>query len=269
MASAEATFLKWAGGKRAQARRIARMLPVKMERYVEPFVGSAAVFFAAKGRMESAYLSDAIGELIGTYEAVKADSERVILELARLAEGHDEYEHYYEVRQSAPTGDQFKDAARMLYLNRAGYNGLYRTNRAGQFNVARGVADTADITDAAALRCAQPLLQMAHTGSHDFERTPVRAGDTVYCDPPQLGGYDRYTPEGFKRRDHERLRECAMRWHEAGAQVMITTADTVASRELYHSPAFTMTSIRSGQSIQPKARQSGRGHLLVLTTFGT
>src|SRR3954471_18243085 len=135
--------LKWAGGKRQLLgdilREVKRLKPKGIDTYYEPFVGGAAVFFALanEGLFERARLSDQNEDLIRVYSELRDDAEQVIVELEKLcAEGHSE-ETYYKVRDRRPRKGASR-AARFIYLNKTGYNGLYRVNRSGDFNVPYG-----------------------------------------------------------------------------------------------------------------------------------
>ncbi|HMJ12699.1 MAG TPA: Dam family site-specific DNA-(adenine-N6)-methyltransferase, partial [Polyangiaceae bacterium] len=179
--------LKWAGGKTQLLPEILKRLPGAIETYYEPFVGGAAVFFAlaAQGRFKRAVLSDSNPELVGLYRALQRDVDGVIRALGKYR--YDESE-YYRVRDSALPRSPAARAARLIYLNKTGYNGLYRVNRAGQFNVPFGRYRNPTICDADNLRAAARALRTAEVRVADFARVSraARAGDAVYFDPPYL-----------------------------------------------------------------------------------
>ena len=239
---AASPFVKWAGGKRNLIPAIARHFPDRVGAYWEPFVGGGAVFFTFASRIERAVLSDSNAELTTTYEVVKTDVEALIARLRRHEAAHrrragrkykDGRTYYYRVRDEAPD-DAVDVAARFIYLNKTCFNGLYRVNKSGRFNVPEGSYVNPDICNAGKLRRASKALANATVVPGDFERT-VRpsAGDFIYCDPPYDGTFTSYQAGGFAADAQRRLRDAADRWVAAGATVLLSNADTAAMRRLY------------------------------------
>ena len=261
---AHGPLLKWVGGKHNLANRIAQEMPPIMTGYHEPFAGGAAVFMAIRGRTARAMLSDAAPELMATYEAVRDRPEGVIKALRGHERNHHEEAYYYAVRDDEEPVRPEDIAARMLYLNRAGYNGLYRTNQQGRFNVARGKVQPNRICDPNSIRAWSIALQGTTLSARDFSKTEPAKGDVIYCDPPQHGGYDRYTPAGFKERDQERLRDQAVRWARAGAVVIMTNSDTPVIRSLYAGDRFTISPLDRHSSVQPQHSGRGAQNLLII-----
>jgi DNA adenine methylase len=181
-----APVLKWAGGKRQIVKQIVELLPKKIATYYEPFVGGGAVFFELfnRGTFERAVIGDKNPELVNVYQALKHDVSGVIRALKKLKEQHSE-EHYYQVRATIPRSETAR-AARVLYLNKTGFNGLYRVNRSGQFNVPFGRYDEPTIVNEPRLRAAADALANVEIVNEDFEALAKRArpGDAVYFDPP-------------------------------------------------------------------------------------
>lgn len=175
-------FLRWAGSKRKLLPRLLDSLPEHFDRYVEPFAGSACLFFAL--RPSQAVLGDINKELVNTYVEVRDRVEEVIERLTHLCRGEN---HYYRMRAVNPDSLPGPDrAARFIYLNRLCFNGLYRTNLQGQFNVPYGGERSGRIPSAQFLReCALALCGTSLMAS-SFEETLsiVRKGDFVYLDPP-------------------------------------------------------------------------------------
>ena len=228
-------FLKWAGGKQWLAQLLAQQIELAGKRYFEPFLGGGSVFFAL--RPSSALLSDNNPELINVYEVVRDDVEGLIQRLKKFRHTED---CYYRVRQSSPRSP-ISRAARFIYLNRTAWNGLYRVNRNGKFNVPMGLfAYEPDIVRAELLRRASNALQGIRTRSVDFVRAcaSVREGDVVYLDPPYTvthnnNGFLRYNEEIFSWRDQERLASLAKRLDTLGATVIVSNAAHAAVEELY------------------------------------
>ena len=230
-------FLKWAGGKRWLIKTTNKIVPPNFERYIEPFLGGAAVFFSLP---ESPYIiSDLNSELINCYEAIRADH-REIEKLLRLHQkNHCDY-YYYQVRKSRPR-TIINQAARFLYLNRTCWNGLYRVNLKGQFNVPKGTKNDVLLnTDNFENISKRLRLSGGKIMCQDFEKTLALAGegDFVFVDPPytvnhNLNGFLKYNEKIFCWEDQERLREsvdCAV---GRGAMVTMTNADHESIHKLY------------------------------------
>lgn len=198
------SFLKWAGSKRRSLSTLVEMLPPSFERYVEPFAGSACLFFAVTPK--AALLSDINAELIGSYLQLRDDVETVIAALAELPTGKSAY---YRLRAVDPrTLAPAEQAARFIFLNRHCFNGLYRTNRAGFFNVPYGQR-SGRLPPPDHLRDCSRALQTAEIAAWSFDMSlaQVRAGDFVYLDPPYCiearRVFNGYSNAAF---DHEQLK---------------------------------------------------------------
>ena len=227
-----APFVKWAGGKRLLAYRIAAAMPAHPQRYIEPFAGGAAVFFLSmRKRARECILRDANKELVTTYEVVRDQPDDLMAALEVHQAGHGR-EHYEETRSSKPA-DPVGIAARLIYLNRTTYNGLYRVNSKGEFNVGFGRYENPQICQRERLQSASRALQQVRLEHGSFEDTVVRKHDVAYCDPPYDSGFTAYTAEGFSREDQESLRAMCTEWAERGATVVTSNADTEFIRELY------------------------------------
>jgi DNA adenine methylase len=262
-------LLKFSGGKRQLLPEIRKHVPTSFNRYFEPFVGGGAVFFDLLPAV--AQISDANAELVNMYEAVRDDVEAVIASLSEHAREHSE-EHYYSVRTQRPTS-QVAVAARMIYLNKTCFNGLYRVNRKGGFNVPFGRYDNPTICDADNLRACSKVLQGVAITWGDFESTlvgaqrPPRRHDFVYCDPPyapvsSTSNFTSYTAGGFTWGDQDRLARCARRFKEAGVHVLLSNADLPNVRELYN--GFEMRTVQARRNINSNGKKRGNvGELLI------
>jgi DNA adenine methylase len=260
-------FLKWVGGKRQLLPEIRKHVPEKFGRYVEPFLGGGAVFFDLSP-VGGTRLGDANGELVGTYRAVRDDVEEVIKTLHAHARLHSA-KHYYHVRGlgSDLTGPAL--AARMIYLNKTGFNGLYRVNRSGGFNVPIGSYKNPTVCDEANLRACARALQGVDLVQADFTLVaePARSGDFVYFDPPYVpvGGtsdFTSFTAAGFGIADQERLVDFAGRLKASGVHVLLSNADLPAVRELYR--GFEMRAVQARRNINSNGGKRGAvGELLI------
>lgn len=249
-----APFLKWAGGKRwLFDKSFIDQLPTH-RRYIEPFLGGGAGFFALKP--PSALLSDVNGELISLYEVIR-DDHVTLIEALNLHQNRHSSDYYYDVRGGEPT-DKIERAARMLYLNRTCYNGLYRLNKLGKFNVPIGtktsvMLPTDDFTATAA------LLARATLRTCDFAQTIAEAseGDLVFVDPPYTvkhdnNGFVKYNEHIFSWNDQERLKNAITAASDRGASIIVTNANHESVRELYsglgNSSVVDRASVISGKS---------------------
>lgn len=229
-------FFKWAGGKRAIISQIRPFIPAIYGTYHEPFLGGGALFYALAPT--KATLSDCNADLITTYQAVRDTVDNVIARL-RVHEKHHGADYYKVVRAQHPTSTD-EIAARFLYLNRTCFNGLYRVNRAGNFNVPMGRYADPHICDPDLLHQASRALQGQAILCAPFQDIHVRAsaGDLVYFDPPYMplsvtSDFTSYTADGFSYADHITLRDTADALVARGVHVLISNADTPLVRDLY------------------------------------
>jgi len=227
-------IIRWAGSKRQLLPSLRRLTPDKFNRYVEPFCGSACFFFDLEP--SSAILGDLNPELIMTYKALQRDASLVFECLQRIPKG---VGNYYKIRAVDP--DQLCDAeiaARFLYLNRYCFNGIYRTNKQGQFNVPYGSPKRNFHFDYDTILSAAKLLQGVILVNQDFEDTLKRvdSGDFVYIDPPYAVAkrkiFAEYHPAGFNTKDLKRLGHSLAQMHDRGITFLISYADSREAREL-------------------------------------
>jgi DNA adenine methylase len=262
-------LLKWAGGKRQLAVTILARLPERIDTYYEPFVGGGAVFFAlaAEGRFRRAVLSDRNPDLVCVYRAVQEDVESVIDVLGGFR--HTEAE-YYRVREQKPRS-AVRRAARIIYLNKTGYNGLYRVNRAGQFNVPFGRYEKPRICDAENLRLVARALENVEISVDDFAAVArkARPGDAVYFDPPYMpvsktASFSSYHSEPFGLREHERLAQLFGELERNGVSAVLSNSDTPETRRLFAS--FSHELVRARRAINSNAGRRGAVSELLVRT---
>lgn len=231
-------FLKWAGGKRWLASGGVPVIASELiGRYFEPFAGSAAMFFHLAP--ERAILSDANEQLIETYQAVKDDWQRVTTELAKHARYHSK-DYYYKVREQMLRTPHTR-AAQFIYLNRTCWNGLYRVNLKGVFNVPIGTK-TEVLLASDDFEKISDRLQNVELFCSDFEEQIKKAGkgDLVFADPPytvrhNFNGFIKYNEKLFKWDDQVRLASALLAAKERGAKVICTNANHESVRSLYKS----------------------------------
>ena len=265
-------FVKWAGGKRSLVPALAPHFPDEIGTYWEPFVGGGAVFFAFANRIKHAVLSDTNEELVLTYQVVKNDVEALIEQLRHHKRKHekragqtyqDGMTYYRRIRKAEPS-DPIDIAARFIYLNKTCYNGLYRVNSKGKFNVPEGRYKNPDICSVERLREASQALRNAAIRVGDFASI-VQPGrrDLVYCDPPYDGVFTSYQASGFGENEQERLRNAANAWTRSGAKVVLSNADTPAMRKLYS--GFRIHEATAPRPINSKGTGRGNAPELIIT----
>lgn len=238
-------FLKWPGGKRWLIANHSRLLVKESRRYIEPFLGSGAVFFHLCP--EGSLLSDSNAELIETYVAIR-DYPGVVLKHLRMHQERHCKEHYYATRSKQPRTAATR-AARFLYLNRTCFNGLYRVNLKGQFNVPMGTKSSVFLpTDNFFL--VSEILANSRIEVRDFETALANAheGDFVYLDPPytvkhNVNNFIKYNENIFSWADQVRLAKAARGAAKRGAHVMISNADHASLRELYGDSLWVQLSL--------------------------
>ena len=273
-------LLKWAGGKRQLLPVLAEHYPPTFSRYIEPFMGSAAVFFDLlnSGRLarRAIVLADVNPDLIGCYRMLRDRPEAVIRALNGLARGYriGGTDHYYEVRDtrfnplraalqaraSAPgdVADMYTPglAAMLIFLNRTGFNGLFRLNRSGGFNVPAGRYTNPRICDEAHLRSVAAALATPGVtiALQSFDRTldDAGAGDFVYCDPPyaplsRTSSFANYTADGFTAFDQRRLQQKVVAACKRGAFVVVSNSSAAEILNTYTAPEAQ----RAGLEVRP------------------
>lgn len=228
-------FLKWAGGKRWLAASTLLPIPKQFDRYIEPFVGGGAIFFRLSP--ERSIISDINEELINLYRVLR-DMPFDLETLMTEHQSRHSAAHYYEVRSSTPL-EKLPRAARTLYLNRTCWNGLYRVNLKGEFNVPIGTKKTV-IIDGENFLDISITLRRSDIRCQDFE-VPIneaKKGDFLFIDPPytvkhNLNGFLKYNEKIFGWSDQVRLRDAVMAAAERGAAIVVTNADHISVRDLY------------------------------------
>jgi DNA adenine methylase len=231
-------ILKWAGGKKGALKRLRTHFPQSFERYLEPFLGGGAVFLSITKPMP-ALLNDSNPELIHLYQTVRNEPERLMEELNRLRALYSP-EFYYALRDGS-VADPVARAARTIFLNKTGYNGLYRLNKKGAFNVPFGKRDRCpNLYDRENLLEVSRRLKAACLFNVDFEELidQAQAGDFLYCDPPYeplnaTSNFKNYTSKGFYQVYQERLKNACARAVARGALVAISNSASDFIRSLY------------------------------------
>jgi len=252
-------FLKWAGGKRWLVQKYSNIFPKNFRRYFEPFLGSGAVFFYLAPQL--AVLSDINKELIETFRAIQKDWRRVYHFLQIHQKKHSK--NYYYLMRSKKISDPFERAARFIYLNRTCWNGLYRVNKKGEFNVPIGTKDKV-IREDDRFDLVAKALKNAELLTEDFEKVIDKAqkDDLVFVDPPYTvhhsnNSFRKYNEKLFSWSDQERLVKTLKRAIKRGVKIIGTNAYHESITELY-SQNFEIVLINRASNISAKKESRGK-----------
>jgi len=278
-------FLKWAGGKRALLGEILPNIPEFTGKYVEPFLGAGAVFFQIGADVHKV-VSDQNSELIDTYTVVRDHPQRLIEELRKHK---NEKEHFLAIRELDRdaeffTLDKVQRAARFIFLNKTCFNGLYRVNSNGHFNVPFGNQKNPDIVSekriqngSAYLRHRMPgskkeFASQLFTGDYKSVTKSVNGGDFVYLDPPYhpvstTSNFVTYGKDGFNASHQAELRDEILQMHTLGAKIMLSNSDTPLIQELFSSRVFYKKTVSVRRAISAKAEGRAPISELLITNY--
>lgn len=258
-----APIVKWVGGKTRLLPELLSRMPSSFGRYYEPFAGGAALFFrVAPGR---AVLGDDNKDLVNLYSTVGKKVDDVIRRLAVHRRLHNE-EHYYSMRErwndASVSWTAVDRAAAFVYLNKTCFNGLWRVNRSGHFNVPMGRYQDPPICAIESLRAAGAVLRRAELRNEHYRETvrDAKAGDFLYFDPPYdpvttTANFTGYTAGSFGPDDQRELAELARKLWARGCKVMLSNSDTPFIRSLYK--GFRVDKVRCGRAINSNAAKRG------------
>lgn len=256
-------FLKWVGGKRSILDELTKRMPQNYGTYREVFVGGGALFFEVQPAR--AYLSDINFHLMLTYRAIRDDVDKLITLLQNHQQKHSE-EYFYAARDMMCSEvDTTKIAALFIYLNKTCFNGLYRVNKSGQFNVPKGSYKNPIIFEEDVLRNDSKLLHVVELFQHPFFQIPVVREDFYYLDPPYHKTYSQYDGSGFGDDEHRRLALFCKELHEAKAYFMLSNSDTPFIRSLY--ARFQIDQVSSSRSVSCKGDQRGKENELIIRNY--
>ena len=270
-------FLKWAGGKSQLLAQYNELFPKTYRNYYEPFLGGGAVFFNL--RPKRSFLSDINLEIINVYRCIRDQVEEIIKQIHHHYLHHDE-SYYYDVRARVEetaewfwVGNNVERAARILYLNKTCFNGLYRENSKGHFNVPIGRYKNPSIYDPDLLRACAKQLKTARiepVGFEDVLRRARSSNDFVYFDPPyqplnQTSSFTSYTRYSFTEADQIRLRDTFERLRDRGVHVMLSNSDCEFIRDLYS--GFNIHTIYASRNINSQGSKRGKITEVLVTSY--
>ena len=272
-------FVKWAGGKRQLVPQLSTLAPTKFDRYIEPFLGGGALFFhliSNRNRSFTAYISDINSELINSYIAIKDNVEKLIILLTQHKIEYNKAPrgYYYNLRNcyNLSCSDRIERAAQLITLNRTDYNGLFRVNRNGLFNVPCGKYKNPTICDSSNLRNVSHVLRNPEViiKASDYKEILLenaKEGDFIYLDPPYspespTSNFTKYTHKRFSNKEQEKLAEIYKQLDEIKCKVMLTNSNTPLVRELY--APFAITEVCSKRAINCEAsKREGHTDLII------
>lgn len=271
-------FVKWVGGKRQLLKQFRELnlyppecFNPESNTYFEPFVGGGAVFFDLLPK--HAELSDTNRELVITYNVIKDNVDGLIKSLKKHI-----YNKEYYLRVRAQDINELSDieiASRFIFLNRTGFNGMYRVNKSGQFNVPFGRYKNPLICDENNLRKASEALQGITITHRDYKGVLklARTGDFIYFDPPYYplnptSSFTAYTAKGFFEKEQIELRDTFVKLHERGCFVMLSNSDTLFINELYSGlEGVSVNKIIAGRAINSKGSKRGKINEVLITNY--
>ncbi|MEZ2238942.1 DNA adenine methylase [Microcoleus sp.] len=265
-------FLKWAGGKRQLLPEILKYVPKQTSKhtYYEPFIGGGALLFELQP--PKAVINDRNGELINCYEVIRDSLNELMEELSNDHKYSNSEKSYYEMRDLDRSNKKYaklstvEKAARIIYLNKTCYNGLFRVNSQGQFNVPFGRYKNPNFLDDAVLRAVNKyLISTEITMSNlDFAKAieGAKKGDFVYLDPPydpvsETASFTGYDVNGFNRDEQERLKKVFDDLTQRGCKVMMSNSCTDFILDLYKDYQDTVKKVRATRSINSNALKRG------------
>lgn len=270
-----APVVKWVGGKRQLLEDYAPLFPKRIKSYCEPFLGGGAVLFKLQPNV--ALVNDINTELIQMYEVIRDDVDGLIEELSRHS---NEKEHFYAVRDWDRDREKYDSlsrvqrAARIIYLNKTCYNGLFRVNGAGEFNTPFGHYKNPNIVDSRTLRAVSAYFKRAEITfqSIDYGQVldSVDKGTFVYLDPPYdpvsvTANFTGYSKGGFDRAEQTRLRQCCDELDRRGIRFMLSNSATDFIKEQYKN--YHITVVRAKRAINSDASKRGQVEELVVRNY--
>lgn len=271
-------FVKWAGGKGQLLSEISKFIPSSFGRYFEPFVGGGAIFFylaSKKNKRFTSFLSDTNEELINAFMVIRDTTEELI---KHLKHHETEYhkspqKYYYKLRALKPLA-AIERAARFITLNKTCYNGLYRVNKSGIFNVPMGRYNNPLICDVVNLRNISMELRNSDSRLNvaDYYKMLIEnaaEGDFIYLDPPYspvspTANFTGYTNSGFDKDDQLQLADVFKILDQRGCRILLSNSDTPVIRKLYTEFSFRLKEIEANRAINCNgSKRSGHRELLI------
>lgn len=269
------SFVKWAGGKKQLLIQFENYFPQKINRYLEPFTGGGAVLFHILKNYspKEVIISDINEELINSYEVIKTSVEKLIKLLREYKKKHNK-EFYYKIRKKNPRYlSKVERVARFIYLNKTCFNGLYRVNSKGGFNVPMGSYKNPGIYQEEELREISKLLKNVKIRLMSFESIirHTKKRDFIYLDPPyyplKKSSFTKYTKNNFLEKEQEKLARIFKKLDKQGCKVMLSNSDTEFIKNLYKS--YKIRFVKARRMINCNGNDRGKINELVVTNYPT
>ena len=269
-------FVKWAGGKRQLIPILNENLPKSFGTYYEPFLGGGALLFhiLTERKGQKCNISDLNSDLILTYTTIRDRIDELISSLKNHEKNYQKYSkiYYYSVRESDPK-NEIEKTSRLLFMNRTCFNGLYRVNSKGKFNVPLGRYTNPNIVNEDNLRSVSAILQSSKITikSRDFESSlrDAKKGDLVYFDPPyqpvsQTANFTSYTNKSFTYDDLNRLAELCLKLDSKGCKVLLSNSDSKEVAKIFSDKPWKINKIQANRSINSNSKKrTGHFELLI------
>lgn len=263
-------FVKWVGGKRSIINELLDRIPSQINNYYEGFVGGGALFYEIHEKANNSYLSDINFDLIITYNVIKKDLGGLIEVLHEHKEKHNDT-YYYKIRSKHELKDPIEIAARFIYLNKVCFNGLYRVNKKGEFNVPIGKYVNPGIVQETNLRNVSNVLQKAEIRLMKFDEITPEQGDFVYFDPPyhptDANSFTSYTKSDFTEKDQIRLSDFALELTKNGVNVMLSNSNVKFIRDIYDSKHFNIDIVNAPRNVNCKPNKRGAVEEVLITNY--
>jgi len=268
------TFVKWAGGKTQLISQFTKFFPVKIERYFDVFVGGGAVAFyiMQKYKPKEVFISDINEELINTYEVIRESLAELIKSLKEHKQKHNK-EYYYKIRALNPESlNKVEKAGRFIYLNKSCFNGLYRVNSKGGFNVPIGSSKSPAIVQEEDLTLISKLLKNVTIKAMSFEKILdyAKRGDFCYFDSPYFPlkkgkSFTTYTKDNFLEKEQERLAEVYRELDKRGCKLMLSNSDTDFIKNLYG--GYKIKIVKANRMINCNGNDRGKINEIVVLNY--
>ncbi len=268
-------MIKWVGGKRQLIQELKCRMPTNYKRYFEPFIGGGALYFDLKPK--KSLINDYNSELTNLYSTVRDNPLELI---DSLSKHKNEPAYYYEIRAFDRDKKKFtalsniERASRLIYLNKTGYNGLYRVNSKGEYNVPYGRYKNPSYCEPENIMACSELLKDTEITNEDFDsiREKVQENDFVYLDPPYVplnttSNFTAYTDKGFDKQMQFRLRDLCDHIHAKGAYFMLSNSSADFVYELFKSDVYKIHEVSANRNVNSKASGRGKVKEVIITNY--
>lgn len=274
-----APVVKWVGGKRQLLPEIKKYIPTKFTTYYEPFIGGGAVLFELQPK--KAVINDVNTELINLYTVIKESPEEIIAELKKHAQFSTDSDYFYKIREKDRNIIEYalmsnvEKAARIHYLNKTCYNGLFRVNKAGEFNAPFGRYKNPDVVNEITIRAVSKYFNESNIEfrNTDFEEAlkGIKKGAFVYFDPPydpvsDSANFTGYSKGGFDRSEQERLKKLCDELHKKGIKFLVSNSATDYIKDLYKD--YTIEIIKAKRAINSNGDSRGEIDEVLIRNYG-